>query len=140
MQPFAVREFVDAKLEELLRRIPRLLVGDSSDNLPGVPKNRAGRRVKVTERFYSFAALKESSPDDLKSVLDSRQTLELEKALASGDLERQRRVIELKGLAKLEEAKELIVYLAKEISIRRLDENFVRDPLIRWEMSSLLLN
>jgi hypothetical protein len=40
---------------------------------------------------------------------------------------------------RFEETEELIAYLAAEIATRRLDEKFVRERLIRWEMASLLL-
>jgi len=84
--------------------------------------------------------VKELSTDDWRAALTIRQMGELEKALSSGDLDRQRKVIDLKKLLRLEGASELIAYLAKKIVTRRLDEKFVRDQLIQWEMASLLLN
>jgi 5'-3' exonuclease len=117
----------------------RLLVGDSSDNLPGVPGIGPKAGLKVVERFYSFAALKEGSPDDWKVVLDVRQIAELEKVLASGDLERQRKAIELKWLLRLEETPEFIEDLRGRIASPVLNEEFVRSQLIKWEMASFIL-
>jgi DNA polymerase-1 len=118
----------------------RLLVGDSSDNLPGVHGIGPQAALKVVERFYSLSALKSGSPDDWKAALNQRQILELEKSLASGDLDKQRRVIELRGLLRLEETKAFIEYLRTKLVARKLDEQLVRNQLIRWEMASFLID
>jgi hypothetical protein len=42
-------------------------------------------------------------------------------------------------LLRFEETNELVDYLRGEMATRRLDEEFVRNRLIRWEMALLLL-
>ena len=118
----------------------RALVGDSSDNLPGVPGIGAAAGLKIVERFYSLSALKEGSEDDWKAVMHSGQREALERALVSGDLDKQYQVMDLSGLARTEGAAELIDYLKLLLVKREPCERAVRSALVRYEMSSLLLD
>jgi DNA polymerase-1 len=118
----------------------RALVGDSSDNLPGVPGIGPAAALKIVERFYSLAGLKEGSEDDWKAVMNSRQREALERALANRDLDKQYQVIDLSSLPSTEGAAELIEYLKLLLAKREADERTVRSCLVRWEMSSLLLS
>jgi DNA polymerase-1 len=118
----------------------RALVGDSSDNLPGVHSIGPAAALKIVERFYSLAGLKEGSENDWKAVMNSRQREALERAIANRDLDKQYRIIDLSSLPQTEGAAELIAYLKLLLGKREPDERAVRSALVRWEMSSLLLN
>jgi DNA polymerase-1 len=118
----------------------RALVGDSSDNLPGVHGIGPAAALKIVESFYSLAGLKEGSADDWKAVMNTRQRAALEMALANGDLDKQYQIIDLSSLPYMEGAEELIDYLKLVMSKTGTDEKAVRCALVRWEMSSLLLN
>jgi DNA polymerase-1 len=118
----------------------RALVGDSSDNLPGVLGIGPVAGLKIVERFYSLAGLKEASEEEWQAVMNSRQREALERAFANQDLEKQYRVIDLSGLLRTEGAAELIAYLKPLLAKREIDEGAVRKALVRWEISSLLLN
>jgi DNA polymerase I len=120
----------------------RALVGDSSDNLPGVHGIGPAAALKIVESFYSLSGLKEGSADNWKAVMNTRQRAALEMALANGDLDKQYSIIDLSSLPHMEGAGELIDYLKLVMAetSKKTDEGAVRSALVRWEMSSLLLN
>ena len=118
----------------------RALVGDSSDNLPGVHSIGPAAALKIVERFYSLPGLKEGSEDGWKAVMNSRQRESLERSIASEDLDKQYRIIDLSSIPGMEGAEELITYLKIVMVATGTDEKMVRSALVRWEMSSLLLN
>jgi hypothetical protein len=72
--------------------------------------------------------------------MNSRQREALERALANRDLDKQYQVIDLSSLPSTEGAAELIEYLKLLLGKRETDEKAVRSCLVRWEMSSLLLD
>jgi DNA polymerase-1 len=118
----------------------RALVGDSSDNLPGVHGIGPAAGLKIAERFYSLAGLKEGREDDWKAVMNGRQREALERSIANRDLDKQYQIIDLSALPRTEGAAELIDYLGAVMAKTETDERAVRSALVRWEMSSLLLN
>lgn len=118
----------------------RALVGDSSDNLPGVQGIGPAAALKIVERFDSLVGLKEGSEDGWKEVMNSRQRESLLRAFANEDLDKQYRIIDLSSLPRMEGAEELIDYLKLVMAKTGTDERAVRSALVHWEMSSLLLN
>jgi DNA polymerase I len=118
----------------------RALVGDSSDNLPGVHGIGPAAALKIVESFYCLDGLKKGSEGDWKAVMNSRQREALLRAIASEDLDKQYRIIDLSSLPRMEGAEELIAYLKIVMLATGTDEKAVRDALVRWEMSSLLLS
>ena len=90
--------------------------------LPKIPSeaNRGGGRFCVKGKFVGR----------FKGGPHSRQILEQEKALASGDLERQLRAIEIKELLHFERDEE-----ANRLFNGR-DEEFIRERLLRTRLTN----
>lgn len=117
----------------------RVVVGDSSDNLAGVPGIGPCAGLKVVERFSSFDELLCASPTQWAQALNQMQVEALAQAVQSGDLAKQYQIINLGALARTEGAAELIGYLARNLEAIDPDEKAARDLLVHWEMGSLLI-
>jgi 5'-3' exonuclease len=140
-------------VEKLPRGVPldrwllyRALVGDSSDNLPGVRGIGPAAALKVVEHFCSFSVLKEAILGNLdytnvnfKGVLNKGQLTNLEVAFATGDLETQYEIIDLSTLVRLEGSDELLEAISRKISRTRTDEDLVRQNFIHWQFTSFLV-
>lgn len=133
--------------EKLPRGIPldrwllyRAMVGDHSDNLPGVPGIGPAAALKVVEAFCSIEVLKEAGETHWRKVLNKRQTAFLAAAFQNGDFEQQYRLIDLSSLPRTEGSAVLANQLADQMQKARVNEKALRSQLIQWEMSSLLLN
>jgi DNA polymerase I len=117
----------------------RALVGDSSDNLPGVHGIGPVAALKIVEQFCSLNVLKDAGEEYWKKVLNKNQILALSESLKSGDLEAQYNIIDLSVILRTEGCEALIDLLKEKIDNIKTDEQLMRKYFIRWEMSSLLV-
>jgi DNA polymerase I len=132
--------------EKLPRGIPldrwllyRALVGDSSDNLPGVNGIGPVAALKLIEQFCSLSVLKDAGEEYWKQYINKKQVIALNEAFRSGDLEAQYTVIDLSMMSRLEGYSDLIDLLQEQIQNVQPDEMLIKKSLIKWEMSSLLV-
>jgi len=132
--------------EKLPRGIPltrwllyRALVGDSSDNLPGVNGIGPVAALKLIEQFCSLSVLKDAGEEYWKQYLNKKQVIALNEAFRSGDLEAQYTVIDLSMMSRIEGYNDLINLLEEQMQNVKPDEMLIKKQLIKWEMSSLLV-
>ena len=117
----------------------RALSGDASDNLPGVHGIGPTAALRVVERYGSLDALRRAGPGDWTNVLHAGQIKALGEAFATGDLERQHQVIDLCLVGRTEGVQPVLDALAARIAGARPDAARARALLVRWEMSSFLV-
>jgi 5'-3' exonuclease len=132
--------------EKLPRGIPldrwllyRALVGDSSDNLPGVTGIGPVAALKLVEQFCSFNVLRDAGEEYWKQYLNKKQVIALSEAFRSGDLTTQHMIMDLSIILRTEGCKDLIDLLNEQIQNVKPDEMLIKKHLIKWEMSSLLV-
>lgn len=120
----------------------RLLVGDGSDNLPGVPGIGPSAALKIVQHFYAFDVLIDAGETEWRKILSARQTASLGSAIDSRDLLDQERCINLALTLEADSDGFYSRILAERIAstTTAVNEAKARDRLRRFEMASFLID
>jgi DNA polymerase-1 len=120
----------------------RLLVGDGSDNLPGVPGIGPAAALKIVQHFYDFSVLIDAGETEWRKVLNERQTTSLGSAIDSRDLDAQMRCIDLSLTLEADSDGYYSKILADRIAstTTAVNEAKARDRIRRFEMASFLID